>query len=188
MIDVSQWRTSIGLWYHSTQRTNTDGGLLLLGRSGDVDDGYLGTLSLILFISLLLILAGDIELNPGPTGYNICVNTILYFMSLPFILIELTSTNAVQFLIDNDFNIKDKWIELITLLRVSLEERERLQTMASSDQDIHHVLKEGLQWWITNTTDLSWEELISAVENCGDKNIATKMRGQLETKEGTSSM
>ena len=68
MIDISQWRTSIGLWYHSTQRTNTDGGLLWSRRSGDVDDGYLATLSLILFISLLLILAGDIELNPGPTG------------------------------------------------------------------------------------------------------------------------
>ena len=110
-------------------------------------------------------------------------------MSLPFISIELTPTNAIQFLIDNDFNVKDKWIELITLLHVSLEERERLETMASSDQDFHHALEEGLQWWITNNTDPSWEELISAVENCGDKDIATKMRGQLETKEeGMSSM
>ena len=68
MIDISQCRASIGLWYHSTQRTNTDGILLWSERSRDVDDGYLATLSLILFISLLLILAGDIELNPGPTG------------------------------------------------------------------------------------------------------------------------
>ena len=68
MIDISQWRASVGLWYHSTQKTSTDGGLLWSGRSRDMYDGYLGTLSLILFISLLLILAGDIELNPGPTG------------------------------------------------------------------------------------------------------------------------
>ena len=95
----------------------------------------------------------------------------------------MTSSNAVQFLIDNGFIIKDKWIELITLLRVSLEERERLETMASSNQNFHHALEEGLQWWITNTTDPSWEELISAVENCGDKDVATKMREQLETKE-----
>ena len=100
----------------------------------------------------------------------------------------MTSSNAVQFLIDNDFNIKDKWIELITLLRVSLEERERLETMASSDQDFHHALEEGLQWWITNNTDPSWEELISAVENCGDKDVATNMRKQIETKEGICSM
>ena len=68
MMDISQWRASIGLWYHSTQRTNTDGGLLWSGRSGDVDDIYLALLSLILFITSLLILAGDIELNPGPAG------------------------------------------------------------------------------------------------------------------------
>ena len=104
-------------------------------------------------------------------------------MSLSFISIELTSSNAVQLLIDNGFNIKDKWIELITLLRVSLEERERLETMASSDQDFHHALEEGLQLWITNNTDPSWEELVSAIENCGDKDIAIKMREQLKTKE-----
>ena len=104
-------------------------------------------------------------------------------MSLLFISIELTPTNAVQFLVDNGFNIKDKWIELITLLRVSLEERERLETMASRDQDFHEVLKEGLQWWITNSADPSWKELISAVENCGDKDVATNMRKQIEIKE-----
>ena len=183
MIDISQWRTSIGLWYHSTQRTSTNGGLLWSERSLDVDDGYLATLSLILFISLLLILAGDIELNPGPTGIILVLKHYYIFMSLPFTSIELTSSNALQLLIDNDFNIKDKWIELITLLCVSLEERERLETMASSDQDFHHALEEGLQLWITSTTDPSWKELISAVENCGDMDIATTMRKQLETKE-----
>ena len=68
MIDVSQWRASIGLWYHSTQRTNANSRLLWSGRSGYVDDGYLASLFLILFITSLLILAGDIELNPGPIG------------------------------------------------------------------------------------------------------------------------
>ena len=182
MIDVSQWRASIGLWYHSPQRTNSDGRLQWSERSGDVDDGYLTTLSLILFISLLLILSGDIELNPGPTGI-IFVLKHDYFMSLLFISIELTSSNAIQFLIDNDFNVKDKWIELIILLHVALEERERLQTMANSDQDFYHVLEEGLQWWIINNAKPSWEELISAVEICGDNDVATKMREQLETKE-----
>ena len=75
MIDVSQWRASIGLWYHSTQRINTDKVLLWSGRSGDVNDGYLASLSLILFITSLLILAGDIELNPWTYRYNICIKT-----------------------------------------------------------------------------------------------------------------
>ena len=55
--------------------------------------------------------------------------------------------------------------------------------MASSDQDYHFVLEEGLQWWITNGADPSWEKLISAVESCGDVEIATTLRRQLGFKE-----
>ena len=61
--------------------------------------------------------------------------------------------------------------------------------MASSDQDYHFALEEGLQWWITKSTDPSWEELISAVENCGDNNIAAIMKRQLDIKnEGTKDL
>ena len=94
----------------------------------------------------------------------------------------MTSSNALILLVKSGFVVKDKWTELTSLLGVSLEERRRLKTMASSDQDYHFVLEEGLQWWITNSTDPSWEELISAVENCGDKNIAVIMREEVMCK------
>ena len=55
--------------------------------------------------------------------------------------------------------------------------------MASSDQDYHFALEEGLQWWITNSNDSSWENLISAVEDCGDKDIATKLKQQLNIND-----
>ena len=55
--------------------------------------------------------------------------------------------------------------------------------MASSDQDYHFALEEGLQWWITNVATPSWEELILAVESCGDKGIATTLRRQLDIKD-----
>ena len=51
--------------------------------------------------------------------------------------------------------------------------------MASKDHDYHFALEEGLQWWITNSTDPSWENLISAVEDCGHKDIATKLKQHL---------
>ena len=35
----------------------------------------------------------------------------------------------------------------------------------------------------TNSTQCSWEELISAIENCGDKYIAVIMRRQLEIND-----
>ena len=55
--------------------------------------------------------------------------------------------------------------------------------MASSDQDYHFALEEGLQWWIINGTAPSWEELISAVESCGNVDVAIKLRGQLDIKD-----
>ena len=55
--------------------------------------------------------------------------------------------------------------------------------MANNDQDYLFALEEGLQWWITNGTAPSWEELISAVESCGDVDIATTLRRQLDIKD-----
>ena len=104
-------------------------------------------------------------------------------MMIQFTLIELTSNNALRLLIKSGFAVEDKWSKLTILLGVSLEERRRLKTMASSDQDYHFALEEGLQWWITNGTVPCWEELISAVENCGDDDVATTLRRQLDIKD-----
>ena len=74
MIDICNWRASIGLWYchqipYTIKKTpfTTDSpgcvkSLLMTGNKGG------GTLifSLVLFLLILLILSGDIELNPGP--------------------------------------------------------------------------------------------------------------------------
>ena len=103
-------------------------------------------------------------------------------MMFQFTLIELTSNNALQLLVKSGFIVKDKWTKLTSLLGMSLEERRRLKTMATSDQDFHFALEEGLQWWITNGTAPCWEELISAVNCCGDVDVATTLRRQLDIK------
>ena len=101
----------------------------------------------------------------------------------------MTSSNALRLLVKNGFAIKNKWSELISILGVSLEERKRLKTIASSDEDFHFVLEEGLQWWITNGTAPTWEEFISAVASCGDVDVATTLRRQLNIKkEGISTV
>ena len=77
MIDITQWRVSIGLWachavsysIHSKETLNTESsfridGVTMIRKIKDV------TLSLCLFLSLLLILSGDVELNPGPKTGN----------------------------------------------------------------------------------------------------------------------
>ena len=108
MIDISQWRASIGLWYYqicdnsidksvlSKKRTRAKHQKLSNERANEAteqDDnsetpvvqpilsnsstanttmryvdwcGRVQTISLAVFLFLLLILSGDIELNPGP--------------------------------------------------------------------------------------------------------------------------
>ena len=75
MIDASQWRVSIGLWYCHQISNNTKKGTTtdiiqwvesIWSRGSGDEDGSNFTFSLVLFLLLLLILSGDIELNPGP--------------------------------------------------------------------------------------------------------------------------
>ena len=77
MIDLSQWRLNIGIWYcyqipAATKKSLPHGSAvdtwvesLWLRELGN-DGGDNLTFSLVLFFLLLLILSGDVELNPGP--------------------------------------------------------------------------------------------------------------------------
>ena len=83
MIDISQWRASIGLWTccqisystRSKETPNTESssridGVTIVRKIKDL------AFSLGVFLSLLLILSGDVELNPGPeTGNPTIKNT-----------------------------------------------------------------------------------------------------------------
>ena len=77
MIEISQWRVSIGLWAchqtssstHSKVIPNTESssridGVTIISKIKDI------IFSLGVFLLLLLILSGDVELNPGPKTGN----------------------------------------------------------------------------------------------------------------------
>ena len=76
MIDVIQWRMSIGVWCHVSQTVltgakNVNTCLNELTTLGSI---WNLTHSLVLSFFLLLILSGDVELNPGPkTGTYLCL-------------------------------------------------------------------------------------------------------------------
>ena len=71
MIDFCQWRASIGLWncckWPCSNGKSTGGSLKVLDQSRiSAEKRSKPTISLILLFTILLILAGDVELNPGP--------------------------------------------------------------------------------------------------------------------------
>ena len=76
MIDISQWRIAIGVWCSSqvpiTKGTASSAGWteLLWSNLEDCEVGGNLAFSLVVFL-FLLIMSGDIELNPGPkTGIH----------------------------------------------------------------------------------------------------------------------
>ena len=95
----------------------------------------------------------------------------------------MTSSNALQLLVKSGFVVKQKWIELISHLGVSLEKSNRLIKIVKIERDFNFALEEGLQWWIIFVVDHSWKDLVSAVENCGDKDVATLLKRKLNMKD-----
>ena len=93
MIDLCQWRASVGLWNCCkwsccVRKSSTLKGGWVLGRSKEKSKKP--TISLILFLSVLLILAGDVELNPGPvTGNTIMQNFLNNYNIILYISIFL---------------------------------------------------------------------------------------------------
>ena len=75
--------------------------------------------------------------------------------------------------------MEKKWSKLIALIGVPLDERRRFQTMAD-DHNYHCAIKESIQWWIENGTNVTWNELISAIQHCGDSNVAINIMREID--------
>ena len=91
MIDITQWRVSVGLWachqiscsthckeIPNIENNNKIDGVTIIRKIKDI------IFSLGIFLSLLLILSGDVELNPGPKTGNFTskINGLLHFMHI----------------------------------------------------------------------------------------------------------
>ena len=50
-------------------------------------------------------------------------------------------------------------------------------------QTYDYAIEIALDWWIKNTSEVSWKELISSVDRCGEKDTADAMKKKI-TEEG----
>ena len=155
MIDIVQWRASIGR-YHS--------GRYCRGSSGngcrEMVSSLCYSVSGTVIVALLMMCCGDIENNPGPLGINGKVYDVLLY------LVELSAIAVMLLFGRCGF---DKWDELLHYLGLSLE---YVQQMSQSKK------LEALDQWITIQRP-SWEVLVSAVEKCGAIDTANNMRREL---------
>ena len=99
--------------------------------------------------------------------------------SISSLTTELTSSKAIALLSNSGFNFKSKWYLFTSILNVPLEQKEKMRAIIKEDKTYEYAIEIALDWWIKNTSEASWKELISSVDMCGEKDTADAMRKTL---------
>ena len=94
-------------------------------------------------------------------------------------LTGFTPGKAVSLLYECGFNFKSKLSLLTSFLGVPLEVKETMRAIIKEDETYDYATERALDWWINNTSEASWKELISLVGRCGEKDTAYAMRKKL---------
>ena len=119
-----------------------------------------------------------------PCLHGFWVLTSLHFYCKCFFIIlvniiDITPSNAVALLRECGFNFKSKWSLLISILNVPLEKMEKIRAIIEEDEVYEYALEIALEWWINNTSEASWKELVSMVYRCGETDTADDMMKRL---------
>ena len=72
-------------------------------------------------------------------------------------------------------------------MNVPLEQKEKMRAVIKEDEAYDYAIEIALDWWIKNTSEASWKELISSVDRCGEKDTAHAMRKRL-SEEGNNNL
>ena len=56
---------------------------------------------------------------------------------------------------------------------------EKVQAIIEEDEAYEYALEIALEWWIKNTSEASWKELIPMIYRCGENDTADEMRKKL---------
>ena len=92
----------------------------------------------------------------------------------------LNVDTAFELLDQCGFNVSS-WNSLARRLRVPFEKRKEIETKINETYDLESALEESIDCWIKeHTGQPEWKELVDAVEKCGDKDAAIKMKKALQ--------
>ena len=92
----------------------------------------------------------------------------------------LNVDTAFELLDQCGFNVSS-WNSLATHLQVPFEKRKEIETKINEVYDLESALEESIDCWIKeHTGQPEWKELVDAVEKCGDKDAAIKMKEALQ--------
>ena len=72
---------------------------------------------------------------------------------------------------------------LTSILNVPVEQKEKMRAIIKDDEAYDYAIEIALDWWIKNATEASWKDLISSVDECGEKYTANAMKKEM-SEEG----
>ena len=111
------------------------------------------------------------------------LSAYMHLLLFLYLITEITPAKAVSLLYECGFNFKSKWSLLTSFLSVPLELKGKMSAIIKDHQTYDYAIEIALDWWIENTSEASWKELILSVDRCGEKYTAHAMKKKL-SEEG----
>ena len=121
-----------------------------------------GEVTMIVLVNqMLLMIAGDVEPNPGP-GMFICYFYEMYMKLLSCYYSDTLTMEDLKTLVNELFEVRDKWYHLGVQLNMRPSDLKAIRTQYHNDPD--DCLLEMLSQWLSITTPPpTWQTVVDAL-------------------------
>ena len=171
---------------------------------GTVNGGRTGLVTtFVVVIPLLLVIAGDVEVNPGPPKmegtsilWKICVASQLFKLATSLLYMLLHANVTAEFSTGTALTLKaainalhsvcDKWYTIGVQLEVPTFE---LRNIVKKSGHLMDQLCDTLDYWMNNDSSPSWKHLVDALKapSVGENQLAKEIEKKYcDPKEQTN--
>ncbi len=140
----------------------------------------------LVFVSLLLLLAGDIELNPGP-GLGICFLMLCISLSYNFNVDTVLTISDILEVYEKVRSASPNWFNLGLALKLSYTDLTNFRETYRGDNDV--CLREALARRLQSGDPLTWGGMCTALRNStvARNDVAEAIEGSYQSKLMNSS-
>ena len=116
----------------------------------------------LVFVSLLLLLAGDVELNPGP-GLGMCFMMLCISLSYHFNIDTVLTISDILEVYEKMRSASSNWFNLGLVLKLSYNDLTNFRETYRGDNDV--CLREALARRLQSGDPLTWGGMCTALRN-----------------------
>ena len=127
----------------------------------------LSEVTMIVFVNqMLLMIAGDVEPNPGPGKINIIIRCDVHAVMECFsILIDILTPENLATLVNELYEVRAKWYDLGVQLRMKTPDLDAIETEHPKHSDV--CLRKMLSMWLTREVPSppTWQRVVDALSS-----------------------